>query len=191
MTRVTVTTTAIPGMLVLDLPYFTDDRGWFFESWRETDYRDLGISWDFAQDNASMTCKGALRGLHYQINRPQGHLVTAATGRLFDAAVDLRPGSPVFGHAETIEIGSEDGIMRQIFLPPGVAHGYYALEDTVVLYKCTGTWDQEDEGGLLWSDPDLGIMWPEKDPVIKARDADFPRLCDIPRARLPQAEVDP
>ena len=191
MTGITVTTTAIPGMLVLELPFFADDRGWFFESWRQTDYRDVGIGWDFVQDNASMTRKGTLRGLHYQIRRPQGHLVTAASGWLFDAAVDLRPGSPVFGHAETIEIGSENGIMRRVFLPPGVGHGYYALADTMVLYKCTDIWDPEDEGGLLWSDPDIAIAWPGKSPAIKERDAAYPRLRDIPRDRLPQAEVIP
>jgi dTDP-4-dehydrorhamnose 3,5-epimerase len=178
--------TDIPGIVVIEPQVFTDDRGSFFETFQAARYADAGIPERFPQDNRSVSRKGVLRAFHYQIEHPQGHLVTLTHGTIYDVGVDLRPGSPTFGRWYATTLTADPP--RQIFHPPGVAHGFCVLSDSAdIWYKCSDLYHAGDEGGLLWSDPDLGIPWPLHNPVIHPRDAAFPRLRDIPKDRLPHA----
>lgn len=175
----------IPGVLKITPRVFRDDRGLFYESHQLERYREAGIEGDFTQDNRSVSVGKVLRGLHYQISAPQGHLVTLTRGRIFDVGLDLRPSSPAFGKWQAFELTADPAI--QVYLPPGVAHGFCVLSDSAeIWYKCVGNFKADDEGGVLWNDPDLAIAWPLDDPLIHARDAAFPCLRDIPQDRLPQ-----
>lgn len=177
---------AIPGAVKITLQPHRDDRGTFFETFRKDAYAAAGISYEFVQDNRSVSLRHVLRGLHYQIRRPQGYLVTLTSGRIFDVGVDLRPASPAFGKWIACELTADPPV--QLFLPPGVAHGFCVLSESAeIWYKCTDYYQPGDEGGLLWNDPDLGVPWPVAEPIIAARDASLPRLKDIPRHRLSQA----
>lgn len=174
----------IPGAVKITLQPIRDERGAFFESFRKDRYSEAGIRYEFVQDNRSISFRHVLRGLHYQITRPQGHLVTLTSGRIFDVGVDLRPQSPAFGKWVAAELTADPPV--QLFLPPGVAHGFCVLSDSAeIWYKCTDYYQQGDEAGLLWNDPDIGIPWPVQNPTIAARDAGLPRLKDIARNRLP------
>jgi dTDP-4-dehydrorhamnose 3,5-epimerase len=176
---------AIPGAVKITLEPFRDDRGAFFETFRKDRYAAAGIPYDFVQDNRSISRSGVLRGLHYQITRPQGHLVTLTSGRILDVGLDLRPGSPAFGTWVAAELTADPPV--QLFLPPGVAHGFCVLSDSAeIWYKCTDYYQRGDEGGVLWNDPDLGIPLPVERPLIAARDAALPRLKDVAKDRLPR-----
>lgn len=180
-----VTRCGIAGMLLVEPRICRDDRGFFFESFHAERYEAEGIPAQFVQDNCSVSSAGVLRGMHYQIRQPQGHLVTLTEGRIFDVGVDLRPNSPTFGrwHGEVLTTDPS----RQLYLPPGVAHGFYTLsEQAAIWYKCTGFYLPGDEGGLLWNDPDVGIRWPVTDPLLNPRDTTLPRLGDIAPEHLPQ-----
>jgi dTDP-4-dehydrorhamnose 3,5-epimerase len=179
-----VTATNIAGAVIVEPDIFKDDRGSFFETFRVERYADAGIRGPFLQDNCSISRRGVLRGLHYQISHPQGHLITLTQGSIFDVGVDLRRNSPTFGRVITTTLAADPP--RQLFLPPGVAHGFCVMTDIAeIWYKCTEIYHADDEGGLLWSDPDLGIDWPLKNSIISPRDAAYPRLKDIPAERLP------
>ncbi|GMQ82798.1 MAG: dTDP-4-dehydrorhamnose 3,5-epimerase [Rhodothermia bacterium] len=170
----------------MELMVFEDERGSFHEIWQRRRYADLGIDAEFVQDNRSVTRRKVLRGLHYQIEHPQGHLVTVSHGRVLDVGVDLRPNSPTFGRWTANELS--DSQPRQIYLPPGIAHGFCVLSERAeLLYKCTDFYYPEDEGGLLWSDPDVAVRWPLTDPIVSDRDNAFLPLKDIPASRLPKA----
>jgi dTDP-4-dehydrorhamnose 3,5-epimerase len=174
----------IPGAVKIALQPIRDDRGAFFETFRADGYAAIGIKYDFVQDNRSLSVRHVLRGLHYQVTRPQGHLVTLTSGRIFDVGVDLRPQSPAFGKWVAVELTADPPV--QLFLPPGVAHGFCVLSESAeIWYKCTDYYQHGDEAGLLWNDPDLGIPWPIANPVVASRDAGLPRLRDIPKNRLP------
>lgn len=174
----------IPGVVKLTLQPFRDERGAFFETFRKDRYAEAGIRHEFVQDNRSMSFWHVLRGMHYQITRPQGHLVTLTSGHIFDVGVDLRPASPAFGKWVATELSADPPV--QIFLPPGVAHGFCVLSESAeIWYKCTDYYHESDEAGLAWNDPDLGIPWPVDKPILAARDAALPRLKDIARDRLP------
>jgi len=176
----TVTPTAIPDVLLLEPKVFGDDRGYFFESYNARDFREAtGLQVEFVQDNHSMSEKGVLRGLHYQIQHPQGKLLRVMRGSVFDVAVDLRKSSPTFGHWVG-ELLSE-GNRRQLWIPPGFAHGFLALSDkTEVLYKTTDYWYPEHERTLSWKDPDLRIDWPiEGEPRLAAKDVDGKLLGEV------------
>ncbi|MGF1610053.1 MAG: dTDP-4-dehydrorhamnose 3,5-epimerase [Kiloniellales bacterium] len=175
----------IEGLVLIEPRVFEDERGSFLETYHDERYRDAGIPSAFRQDNCSTSHRNVLRGLHYQVQHPQGHLVTVTHGTIFDVGVDLRPNSASFGRwFGTILTASPP---RQAFLPPGVAHGFCVLSDVAELwYKCTEIYHANDEGGLLWCDPELGIEWPLSDPIIAPKDATFPRLRDIPPDRLPR-----
>jgi dTDP-4-dehydrorhamnose 3,5-epimerase len=178
----------IPGVVKITPQPFRDERGAFFEAFRSDRYAAAGIKHEFVQDNRSISFRHVLRGLHYQISRPQGHLVTLTSGRIFDVGVDLRSASPSFGKWIAAELTADPPV--QLFLPPGVAHGFCVLsENAEIWYKCTDYYQHGDEAGLLWNDPNLGIPWPVDNPVIAARDAGFPRLKDIARNRLPSIAV--
>lgn len=177
---------AIAGVMLIEPRVFRDERGFFFESFRQTRYSRYGLTSPFVQDNRSSSLRNVLRGLHYQIRHCQGHLVTITRGAVFDVGVDLRRGSPTFGHWAGFVLTASPPL--QLYLPPGLAHGFCVLSDIAeIWYKCTEIYHPEDEGGLLWCDPDVGIEWPITDPIIAPRDAAYPRLKDIPEHRLPMA----
>jgi len=168
----TVTPTAIPDVLVLEPKVFGDARGFFFESFNDRDFREVtGLSVDFVQDNHSKSAKGVLRGLHYQIQHPQGKLVRVVQGAVFDVAVDLRKASPTFGKWVGEVLSAENH--KQLWVPPGFAHGFVVLSDSAeFLYKTTDYWYPEHERSLLWSDPTVGVAWPiEGAPQLAAKDA--------------------
>ncbi len=174
----------IPGALVITPRTFRDDRGLFYESHHAKRYRQAGIIGEFVQDNRSVSKSGVLRGMHYQITAPQGHLVTLTRGRIFDVGLDLRRDSSTFGEWQSFELTADPPV--QLFWPPGVAHGFCVLSDGAeIWYKCVGYFKPDDEGGVVWNDPDLAIPWPLRDPVITPRDAAFPRLKDVPENRFP------
>ncbi|HEV7660394.1 MAG TPA: dTDP-4-dehydrorhamnose 3,5-epimerase [Allosphingosinicella sp.] len=155
----TISPTALPDVKIIEPALFEDDRGFFMETWNARAFASSGIEASFVQDNHSRSAKGVLRGLHYQIGRPQGKLVRVVAGRAFDVAVDLRRSAPSFGSWAGIELSAEN--RRMLWVPPGFAHGFLALEvGTELLYKCTDYYAPELERTLLWSDPGIGIKWP-------------------------------
>lgn len=154
-----VTATALPDVKILEPRVFPDDRGFFMEAWNARTFAAAGIEEAFVQDNHSRSRRGVLRGLHYQVGRPQGKLVRVVNGRVFDVVVDLRRSSTSFGRWTSVELSAAN--RRMLWVPPGFAHGFLALEDdTDLLYKCTDFYAPELERTLLWSDPDLAIDWP-------------------------------
>ena len=153
-------------------------------------YQKAGISQAFIQDNLSFSVKGTLRGLHFQINRPQAKLVQVVSGEIFDVAVDIRKGSSTFGKWAGVHLSSET--RRQMFVPEGFAHGFCVLSETALfLYKCSDLYAQADEGGILWSDPAIGIEWPITDPIISDKDNRLPCLSALLPHQFPRVEVVP
>ena len=178
----------IDGAIVIDLECYHDGRGFFLETYRRKQYEQIGLTMDFVQDNRSRSKKNTLRGMHYQINHPQGHLVYVMSGTAFDVGLDLRINSPTFKNWAGVTLSADN--QQQFYLPPGVAHGFCALTDDVeIYYKCTDYYYPEDEGGVLWNDPDIGIEWPVEDPIIKDSDSCFLPLKDISVNKLPQIDV--
>lgn len=168
----TVTSTAIPEVLVLSPKVFGDARGFFFESFNSRDFAQVtGLDVEFVQDNHSKSGRGVLRGLHYQIQHPQGKLVRVVQGSVFDVAVDVRKSSPTFGRWVG-EVLSADN-HKQLWVPPGFAHGFVVLSDSAeFLYKTTDYWFPEHERSLLWNDPTVAIDWPvDFTPQLAAKDA--------------------
>lgn len=171
----------IPDVWVLDPVVREDPRGWFMETWRRSDFGDRGVELEFVQDNHSRSTRGTLRGLHYQLEHPQGKLVRAVLGEVFDVAVDLRRGSASFGRWTGAVLSS--GNRRQMWIPPGFAHGFYVLSDAAeICYKCTEYYRGEDDRSLLWNDPRIGIDWPLLDgrPLLSDRDAGAMPLSEAP-----------
>jgi dTDP-4-dehydrorhamnose 3,5-epimerase len=176
--------TDIEGLRVIEPDIFPDERGFFTETFQAQRYAAAGINCAFVQDNMSYSTRGTLRGLHFQINRPQAKLVHVISGEIFDVAVDLRPGSPTYGKWAGVDLSGTNH--RQLFIPEGFAHGFYVLSDTAYFaYKCSDFYAPDDEGGVLWSDPDIGIRWPAGEPIISTRDLDLPRLNALGPDRLP------
>jgi dTDP-4-dehydrorhamnose 3,5-epimerase len=167
--------TALPEVRLIEPRVFEDARGYFVETWNARGFAEAGIAADFVQDNHSRSARGVLRGLHYQIAQPQGKLVRVAAGRAFDVAVDLRRSSPRFGQWTGVELNADEETMKLLWVPPGFAHGFLALEDgTDLVYKCTDYYAPEHERTLLWSDPAIGIEWPLDlvgAPLLSAKDA--------------------
>jgi len=179
-----ITRTRLPGAFIIEPRVFPDGRGYFFESYNRERFFLHGIRDEFVQDNVSFSVKDALRGLHYQSPHSQAKLVQVLSGEVFDVAVDIRAGSPFFGRWEGVILSSEN--KRQFYIPAGFAHGFCVLSDTAVFsYKCDDFYAPDCEGGILWSDPGLGIDWPVKTPLLSEKDKAFPYLKDIPRERLP------
>ncbi len=155
----TFTKTSIEGVTIVDVKAYGDSRGYFMETYKKPDFVAGGIDVDFVQDNQSSSTKGVLRGLHFQINHPQSKLVRVVSGEVFDVAVDLREGSPTYGKWEGVILSAEN--KRQFFIPRGFAHGFLVLSDTAEFcYKCDDVYHPNDEGGLMWNDPAIGIEWP-------------------------------
>lgn len=149
----------IQDVILIEPKVFGDDRGFFMETWSQKLFAENGIDYEFVQDNHSMSAKGILRGLHYQVKNTQGKLVRVAAGKVFDVAVDIRKSSPTFGQYVSAILSAENKAM--LWVPPGFAHGFVALEDnTEFLYKCTDIYAPEHERSILWDDADLGIEWP-------------------------------
>jgi dTDP-4-dehydrorhamnose 3,5-epimerase len=170
--------TDIDGVLLVEPDVFRDPRGFFLETFHARKYREGGIAADFVQDNHSRSGRGTLRGLHSQLRRPQGKLVRAVRGEIFDVAVDIRPGSKTFGRWTGATLSEEN--FRQIWVPPGFAHGFCVLSEMAeVEYKCTDFYDKGDEIGILWNDPAIGIDWPVEEPLLSAKDAALPRLSEV------------
>ena len=178
--------TELPGVLLIEPDVHGDARGFFLETWHERKYAEAGIHGPFVQDNHSFSTRGTLRGLHAQHLHPQGKLVRAVEGEMFDVAVDIRRGSPTFSRWVGFVLSGEN--FRQLWIPPGFAHGFCVLSERVhVEYKCTDFYDAEDELAVAWNDPDIGIAWPIPAPALSAKDARAPRLAEI-ADRLPAGE---
>ena len=164
----------IKGVKTFKTDVFEDERGFFFEAFKNN--KDL--KFNFLQDNISLSKKNVLRGLHYQIKKTQGHLVTIIKGKIFDVVVDLRKSSRTFKHYASYEL-SEKG-ERQVFLPPGCAHGFQVLsKEALIFYKCTNYFSPKDERGILWNDPFLKIEWPNSKPIINEKDLKYPLFSDV------------
>jgi dTDP-4-dehydrorhamnose 3,5-epimerase len=163
---------------------FADGRGYFFESYSLRDYATAGLTLPFVQDNQSLSVKGVLRGLHFQKDHPQGKLVRAVLGEVFDVAVDLRPGSPSYGAWHAVVLSGER--QNQFYIPPGFAHGFLVLSESAVFaYKCTDFYYPGDEGGIAWDDPGIGIAWPDigMDYLLSEKDKKLPALAASPGLR--------
>lgn len=170
--------TRVPGILVLVPDVFEDSRGHFFETYHEARYRAAGIAGPFLQDNQSYSRAGVLRGLHAQRRQPQGKLVRVLEGAIFDVAVDVRPGSPTYRHWVGVPLSAEN--RQQMWVPPGFAHGFCVTSaGAAVAYKCTTLYDPDDEIGIAWNDPVLGITWPLATPILSPKDAALPRLAEV------------
>lgn len=151
--------TEIPGVVVIEPTVYGDDRGYFMETYQADEFAAAGIDRPFVQDNQSRSTKGVLRGLHFQINYPQDKLVRVVSGEVFDVAVDLRPGSSTYGKWHGVILSAEN--KKQFFIPKNFAHGFLVLSDYAEFaYKCTDFYHPNDEGGLFWNDPDIGVKWP-------------------------------
>jgi dTDP-4-dehydrorhamnose 3,5-epimerase len=177
---VNITPTEIREVLVIEPTVHRDDRGFFLESYRQTWLESRGVSAGFVQDNHSYSTRGTLRGLHYQLETPQGKLVQVISGEVYDVAVDIRRSSPTFGRWVSARLSVDDH--RQLWIPPGFAHGFYVLSESAdVLYKCTEYYDPPQDRSLKWDDPDIGIDWPLISgcpPLLSKKDASAPRLRD-------------
>jgi dTDP-4-dehydrorhamnose 3,5-epimerase len=168
----------LPGVLVVEPVVHQDERGFFLETYHRDKYREGGLDAAFVQDNHSRSRRGTLRGLHAQRTRPQGKLVRAVHGRIFDVAVDIRRGSPTFAHWVGEELSAEN--FRQLWIPPGFAHGFCVLSEVAeVEYKCTEAYVPEDEITIAWDDPRIGVRWPlDGAPNLSSRDGAAPPLED-------------
>ncbi len=156
------TYTEIEGVFIAEPAVFPDERGYFMETYNENDFKEEGIDLTFVQDNQSKSSKGVLRGLHFQKTQPQGKLVRVISGEVFDVAVDLRKASRTYGKWIGVRLSAEN--KKQFFIPKGFAHGFVVLSDEAeFVYKCTDFYKGDDEGGILWNDPDIGIEWPIED----------------------------
>ncbi len=170
--------TAISGVKIIEPKVYGDNRGFFLESFQLEKYREAGINLPFVQDNFSRSCKGVLRGLHFQISKPQGKLVSCSRGAVYDVAVDINPSSPTCGQFVGIELTEDNH--KQLWIPPGYAHGFCVLSDIADFqYKCTDFYDPTDEGGLIWKDTDIDIPWPVDNPQLSEKDRCNPTLQDL------------
>ena len=174
-----VTSTNLEGCVVIEPNVFGDGRGFFLETFRVSAYAEkAGITKPFLQDNHSRSTKGVLRGLHFQKTKPQGKLVRVVTGEVFDVAVDIREGSSTYSEYTSILLTGEN--KKQLWIPPGFAHGFLVLSDYADFeYKCTDYYDSNDECGILWNDPELNIQWPDLEPILSERDATAPTLMEF------------
>ena len=179
--RFDVLSTPLDGAVVVSPRVFEDSRGFFMETYRESDFAEAGIACRFVQDNHSRSARGVLRGIHFQVRRPQAKLVRVVRGRVFDVAVDLRPDSPTFGKWHGLELSEENKLM--FFVPEGFGHGFLALEDgSEIIYKCSDYYFPEYDRGLRWDDPAVGIEWPlgrVGEPLLSEKDRRLPGLEQI------------
>lgn len=174
--------TSIEGVYVIEPTVFGDERGYFMETYHKDEFKEAGLDLNFVQDNQSKSTKGVIRGLHFQYERPQGKLVRVIKGAVFDVAVDLRRNSPTYGKWEGVILSEEN--KKLFYVPEGFAHGFLVLSDEAEFtYKCTDFYDSEDEGGILWNDPEIGILWPVNDienVVLSEKDKKWKTLKETP-----------
>ena len=179
--------TTLPGVCVLEPRVFSDSRGFFMETYQQARFEALGIADRFVQDNHSSSVRGALRGLHYQLRFPQAKLCRVIRGEVLDIAVDIRRGSPHFGQWVGVLLSADN--KRQVYVPPGFAHGFVVLSDEAeFLYKCSEVYHPEDEHGLAWNDPEVGIRWGIADPLLSEKDRRNPTLSSVQPEALPLFE---
>lgn len=173
--------TEIEGLVVIEAKIFDDSRGYFMETYNYEDFQNAGLEMNFVQDNQSKSRKGVLRGLHFQKTYPQGKLVRVISGEVFDVAVDLRKGSPTYKRWYGVILSAEN--KKQFYVPEGFAHGFLVLSDEVeFVYKCTDFYHPEDEGGIIWNDPEIGIEWPVEridQILLSEKDKSLKSLSDI------------
>jgi len=181
---VKVIQTPLPGCVVVEPAVFSDDRGWFCESWNAERYAAAGLPARFVQSNLSSSARGVLRGLHYQWPNPQGKLVSVLEGEVYDVAVDIRRGSPHFGQWTAVVLSGDN--RRQFWIPEGFAHGFAVLSERALFgYQCTAAYDRQADANLRWNDARLAIDWPLSNPVLSDKDATAPFLEEVDPARLP------
>lgn len=177
--------TSLPGVWELQAKIFRDSRGFFLETYKSNEFAALGITETFVQDNHSWSKKGVLRGLHYQLRSAQAKLCRVVEGEALDVAVDIRLGSPHFGKWMSVRLSAE--AQNQLYIPPGFAHGFVALTDSVqFLYKCSDYYQAGDEYGISWNDPELGIDWGIEQPIISDKDSKLAALASVARENLPK-----
>ena len=170
--------TALPGVVVVEPQVHRDARGFFLETWHARRYAEGGIPATFVQDNHSRSRAHTLRGLHAQRRRPQGKLVRVLVGEIYDVAVDIRRGSPTFARFVAEHLSAEN--FRQVYIPPGFAHGFAVLSDAAEIeYKCTDFYDRDDEITVAWNDPAIGIPWPVEDPILSDKDRSAKTLAEM------------
>ncbi len=184
--------TSLPGVFLIEPTVFGDHRGFFMESYSQKSFAEHGLDRDWVQDNHSRSSRGVLRGLHYQLGRPQAKLVRAVLGSVFDVVVDVRHGSPTFGQWYGAELSAKN--QRQLFAPRGMAHGFVVLSDVAeFLYKVDDFHAPEEERSVAWNDPGIGIKWPLPegiDPILSPKDTDCPQLAEMPADQLPVYRAD-
>ncbi len=179
------TETSLPGVCLIEPSVFEDDRGFFFESYHETKFAELGIRDRFVQDNHARSVRHTLRGLHYQVRHPQAKLCRVIQGEVLDVVVDVRNGSPHFGKWESGILSAEN--KREMYVPAGFAHGYLVLSETAeFLYKCSDFYHPEYERGVLWNDPEIGIKWGVQAPILSDKDRRNAPLSSISLKELPE-----
>ena len=180
--------TGLDGVVIIEPRIHGDERGFFQESWKASSYGAHGLPTAFAQANISRSAKGVLRGLHYQHRQPQGKLVSVLEGRIFDVAVDVRPGSASFGSWAGVELSSANH--RQLFVPEGFAHGFIVLSDTALFhYHCTTEYSPQYEVAIAWNDPDIAVNWPREPLSVSDKDSRAPFLRDLPEHLLPPGDM--
>lgn len=173
-----ISTTKLAGVLLIEPKVFEDKRGFFLESYNKESYREAGIPLEFVQDNHSKSIQNVLRGLHFQVERPQGKLVRATEGVVFDVIADVDPSSPTYGEYIGIELDAQKH--NQIYIPPGYAHGFCVLTPSAQFnYKCTDYYNPNDEGGVMWNDPLLDINWPINNPILSDKDKCYQHLTEL------------
>lgn len=176
--------TGLDGVVIIEPSVHGDERGFFQESWKASNYGRYGLPVSFEQANISRSARGVLRGLHYQYRQPQGKLVSVLEGRIFDVAVDIRPGSPSFAQWAGVELSAENH--RQLYVPEGFAHGFMVLSDSALFhYHCTTEYAPEYDAAIAWNDPDIAIKWPCQPEAVSAKDLEAPFLRDVGVDRLP------
>ena len=177
--------TSLPGVLIVEPKVFPDARGFFVETYQRERYQAMGLTAEFVQDNLSFSTRGVLRGMHCQNPHSQGKLVQVLQGEVWDVAVDIRRSSPYFGKWTAVTLSSE--ARNQFYVPPGLAHGFCVLSETALFaYKCTDYYHPTAEVGFRWDDPEVGIDWPVKEPILSEKDRKLPLLREIPLERLPE-----
>lgn len=178
----TFTQAELPGVIKIESKIFPDARGYFMESFKQSDFKKEGIVYNFSQDNHSFSKRGVIRGLHFQKHpKEQGKLVSVLSGEIFDVAVDIRPNSKTFSKWIGVILSEQNGSM--LWIPPGFAHGFQALKDSHVYYKATNEFSQKDDAGIRWDDPTISIKWPIHDPVVSDKDSKLPLISDLQELR--------
>jgi dTDP-4-dehydrorhamnose 3,5-epimerase len=176
--------TSLPGCVVVEPAVHGDARGYFYESWNAQTFAEAGLDLSFVQTNVSRSARGVLRGLHYQWPNPQGKLVSVVEGEVYDVAVDIRVGSPTFGHWAAAILSAEN--KRHFWVPEGFAHGFAVLsENATFFYQCTALYDRTTDAGIRWNDGRIAVDWPISQPILSDKDQKTPFLDEIPREKLP------